>query len=109
MLKMMGHELMVTHDGPDAIRMAQVFHPTLTLLDIGLPGMNGYLLAEQLRNIPELEGMVIAALTGYGEPQDRKRSRAAGFDRHFVKPLNFEKLNELIDSMSQPIPIHAGL
>jgi len=109
MLKMMGHELMVAHDGPDAIRMAQVFHPTLTLLDIGLPGMNGYLVAEQLRNIPELEGMVIAALTGYGEPQDRKRSRAAGFDRHFVKPLNFEKLNELIDSMSQPIPIHAGL
>jgi PAS domain S-box-containing protein len=99
MLKVMGHEARVSHDGAAAIEIAQEFLPTLILLDIGLPRMNGYLVAERLRLIPSLRGVILAALTGYGEDQDRHRSREAGFDRHFVKPLDFLALQELVGSL----------
>ena len=99
LLKAMGHESAVSHDGPTAIELARTFRPTLVLLDIGLPVMNGYKVAEQLRAIPALRGAVLAALTGYGEDQDRRRSKEAGFDLHFVKPVSITALQELIASL----------
>jgi PAS domain S-box-containing protein len=104
MLKVMGHESRVSHDGQAAIETAQEFRPTLVLLDIGLPRMNGYMVAEQLRSIPALRGVILVALTGYGEDQDRRRSREAGFDQHFVKPLSFAALQELVGSLPKPVP-----
>jgi PAS domain S-box-containing protein len=100
MLKAMGHDAIAAYDGPEAIKAAREFKPTLVILDIGLPGMNGYMVAEHLRAIPELKGMVLAALTGYGEDQDRKRSKVAGFNEHFVKPLTFAALQQLVSSVS---------
>jgi CheY-like chemotaxis protein len=99
MLKAMGHESQVSHDGLAAIQMAERFMPTLVLLDIGLPGMDGYLVAQQLRTKSSLRGVVLAALTGYGDEQDRRRSKEAGFDQHFVKPLDLRALRTLIDSL----------
>jgi PAS domain S-box-containing protein len=96
MLKTMGHEAVVVYDGPAAIETAVRVSPTLILLDIGLPGMNGYVVAEQLRATPGLGNVLIAALTGYGDEQDRKRSREAGFDYHFVKPLGLPQLQSLL-------------
>jgi PAS domain S-box-containing protein len=99
MLKAMGHESVASHDGLTAIETAQSFRPTLILLDIGLPGMNGYMIAQRLRTIPALRGVVLAALTGYGEDQDRKRSKEAGFDQHLVKPVSLPALQELIGAL----------
>jgi signal transduction histidine kinase/CheY-like chemotaxis protein len=104
MLKTLGHEATSAHDGPAAITSALKFKPNLVILDIGLPGMNGYMVAEHLRTMPEMCGVVLAALTGYGEEQDRRRSKEAGFNQHFVKPLSFTGLQELIRSLPSPKP-----
>jgi CheY-like chemotaxis protein len=70
-----------------------------------LDGMNGELKdAERLRTNPELQGIVLVALTGYGEHQDRKRSKDAGFDRHFVRPLSLKALQELLATLPEPSP-----
>jgi CheY-like chemotaxis protein len=103
MLKAMGHDSTACHDGPSAIEIAEKLRPTLILLDIGLPGMNGYEVAKRLRTIPALMGVMIAALTGYGEEQDRRRSDEVGFDRYFVKPISFPALQELIQSLPKAV------
>lgn len=100
MLRAMGHEAAVAHDGPGAIETNAKFEPNLVLLDIGLPGMDGYAIVEHLRTMPGGDRLKIAALTGYGEEQDRKRSREAGFDHHFVKPLALPTLQALLGTLS---------
>ena len=99
LLSQKGHDTQVAFDGPSAIQAAASFLPELVLLDIGLPGMNGYAVAEQMRFMPALKGTVIAALTGYGDEQDREKSRQAGFDYHFVKPLDFQRLRDVLASL----------
>jgi PAS domain S-box-containing protein len=99
-LKAMGHQCAVAHDGQSAIDKARLFKPKLILLDIGLPGMSGYAVAQAIRATPELRGIVLAALTGYGDEQYRRRSREAGFDKHFVKPISFAALRDLIATLS---------
>jgi CheY-like chemotaxis protein len=74
------------------------FEPEVVLLDIGLPGMTGYEVARQLRAQPEFESLVLAAMTGYGQDEDRRRSREAGFDLHLTKPLDPEKLEAVVAS-----------
>jgi PAS domain S-box-containing protein len=91
-----GHDVEVAHDGPTALAAAIRFRPRLVLLDIGLPGMDGYAVAKALRAIGDLAPLTIVALTGYGQPEDRDRSREAGFDLHVVKPISPEKLQEMI-------------
>ena len=71
----------------------------MVLLDIGLPGMNGYEVAKRLRTFPETRQVLLIALTGYGQKEDRARSKAAGFDRHLVKPVEPETLNKLIATL----------
>jgi hypothetical protein len=73
--------------------------PTVALLDIGLPVMDGYELARRLRELPGLEQLRLIALTGYGQPSDRERSRAAGFDEHLVKPVRVERVQAAIDAL----------
>jgi CheY-like chemotaxis protein len=102
MLKKMGHQCAVAYDGAAALDTADAFNPSLILLDIGLPGMNGYTVAEQLRRNARMRGVVLAALTGYGEEQDRRRAKEAGFNQHFVKPIDILALQKLLDSLPCP-------
>jgi signal transduction histidine kinase/CheY-like chemotaxis protein/PAS domain-containing protein len=94
-LLLMGQEVRIADDGPSAIGEALDFNPELMLIDIGLPSMSGYELAEQLRREPALAGVTLVALTGYGGPDTTALCRAAGFDWHFTKPITEEALANL--------------
>ncbi len=96
LLRFLGHEVRVAHDGPAALEAARAWRPAVVLLDIGMPGMDGYAVARALRALPELEGVVLIALTGWGQEEDRRRSRAAGFDHHLIKPVDLEALQALL-------------
>ena len=98
LLRLWGHEVEVVHDGPTAVQSAGSVRPGVVLLDIGLPGMDGYQVAGALRRLPELQGTLIVALTGYGQESDRQRSARAGFDYHLVKPVDLEELRRLVSS-----------
>ena len=98
-----GHEVRVAHDGPAAIHAAGEYQPEMVLVDIGLPGMDGYEVARRLRGELALSGALLAALTGYGQEEDRRRSFDAGFDEHLVKPIRAETLALLLErAASQP-------
>ena len=90
------HEVRVAYDGETALEVAKNYHPNIVLLDIGLPGMNGYQVAMQLRDQPEFERAMLVAVTGYGQEEDRRRSREAGFNHHLVKPVAPEMLHKLL-------------
>jgi CheY-like chemotaxis protein len=86
LLEIAGHTVRVVHDGAAAVEEAARFQPDLVFLDIGMPLMDGYEAARRLRQLPALNGVMLVALTGWGTEEDRARSRAAGFDRHLLKP-----------------------
>jgi CheY-like chemotaxis protein len=86
----------VAHDGPEGLRKAGTFHPEVVILDIGLPGLDGYRVATDLRRRPEHAGVMLIALTGYGQAEDHRRSMEAGFDYHLVKPADVEALQQLL-------------
>jgi PAS domain S-box-containing protein len=94
--RLMGQEVRVAHDGLEALEAADEFRPEIVLLDIGMPGLDGYEVAERLRREPEFEGTLLVALTGWGQPEDQRRSQEVGFDRHLVKPVDPEALRELL-------------
>ena len=91
-----GFEVCEARDGPAAIRIAAEFKPHIALLDIGLPVMDGYELAERLRHLPDGDRLRLCAVTGYAQQADQERSRAAGFDRHFAKPLDLDVLDRAL-------------
>jgi PAS domain S-box-containing protein len=99
LLELEGHEVQMALDGPQALERAQTFRPQVIVLDIGLPGLNGYEVARQVRSDPEMKQTVLIALTGYGRAEDRARSKEAGFDHHLTKPVNHDLLSSLIKSM----------
>jgi len=88
LLRLSGHEVRTAHDGQEAVEVASQFKPSIALLDIGMPLMNGYDAAARIRALDEGGEITLVALTGWGQPEDRRRSRAAGFSHHFVKPLD---------------------
>ena len=96
LLEAIGHEVWVVCDGALALEEARRTRPDVILLDIGLPGMDGYQLAAALRAMPETSGAHLIAVSGYGQDKDRMRSREAGFDLHLVKPVDPAKLSEAI-------------
>jgi CheY-like chemotaxis protein len=97
LLELLGHEARYALDGRSALEvMASDFHPDVVILDIGLPDISGLELAPRVRALAGDRPIVIAALTGWGQPADRERSAAAGFDRHFVKPTNLATIREII-------------
>jgi two-component system CheB/CheR fusion protein len=98
LLRLSGQETRMAYDGPTALLVAEAFRPQLVLLDIGMPGMDGYEVARRLRGLPVLEGVVLVAVTGWGQEEDRLRSRAAGFDDHLVKPADPVALQHLLAS-----------
>jgi signal transduction histidine kinase/CheY-like chemotaxis protein len=96
LLRLKGHEVQVAHSGPSALEMAKDYRPEMILLDIGMPGMDGYEVARRLRRQAGRDNVVLAALTGWGQQEDRRRSAEAGFDHHLVKPLEPHTLESLI-------------
>jgi signal transduction histidine kinase/ActR/RegA family two-component response regulator len=96
LLKLLGNDAIAAHDGQAAIEAARTFQPEFVLLDIGLPGLDGYQVAATLRSDQRHSGAVIIAVSGYGKEEDRQRSLAAGFDHHLVKPVDFDSLVSLL-------------
>jgi len=98
LLELGGHEVKMVGDGHEALASAPVFAPDVVLLDIGLPMMDGYQVARRLREVAETRASCLIALTGYGQPADRERARAAGFDHHLTKPADPDALLALVDA-----------
>jgi signal transduction histidine kinase/DNA-binding response OmpR family regulator len=96
LLRLAGHEVWLAHDGPGALEAAASFRPDAAVLDIGLPGMDGYEIARRLRADPDTAPAVLVAVTGYGRDRDRERSREAGFDYHLVKPVDLAELHRAL-------------
>ena len=96
LVQLAGHDVRVAYDGPPALTLAQAFQPQVVLLDLNLPAMDGYEVARKLRERPETHEAVLAAVTGWGQPEDRRRSKDAGFDRHFVKPVDPNIITKLL-------------
>lgn len=94
-----GFETRVAHDAPTALRVAAEFKPDIAFLDIGLPVMDGYELAARLRELPGLGELKLVAITGYGQSEDRRRTQAAGFARHLVKPVDFDDLDATLSEL----------
>lgn len=99
LLRIRGHVVKVAHDGPEALRILASFRPQLILLDLGLPGMSGYEVAIRIRESAELRGVTLAALTGWGQEEDRRRTRKAGFDFHLVKPADPQEIHRIISGI----------
>jgi signal transduction histidine kinase/ActR/RegA family two-component response regulator len=102
-VEQLGHTTRLAHDGATAIAVAAQFAPDLVLLDIGLPGMNGYEVARTLRQRRELDAAHLAAVTGWGQDEDRRKAREAGFDSHFTKPLSPAALEQLLTTVAQRV------
>ncbi len=96
MMELLGHEAQISHDGQEAIGMARSSPPDIVLLDIGLPGMNGYEICKLLRQEPGLENTTFIAQTGWGQSEHRQRSQEAGFHHHLVKPIDLATLQDLM-------------
>jgi CheY-like chemotaxis protein len=92
LLEQAGHTVTTAHDGHAAIEAARSFAPDAILLDIGLPGLDGYHVAMALRRERAFAGVRLVAISGYGQAEDRKRAKAAGFDDHLVKPVDLGQL-----------------
>jgi CheY-like chemotaxis protein len=100
---MVGHEVRTAYGGPAALETARAYRPEAVLLDIGMPGMDGYEVARRLRQEPGLGGVLLVALTGYGQEEDRRRSREAAIDHHLVKPVEPEALCALLAGLGSPV------
>jgi CheY-like chemotaxis protein len=100
LLSLVGHQTRVAYSGPEALACIESFRPDLALLDIGLPGMSGYELAQRLRTLAP-HGLRLVALTGYGQLEDREQARAAGFDDHLVKPADIQALERTLAGRTQ--------
>ena len=102
LLRMVGHDVKTVYTGPTALTAAEAYAPNVVLLDIGLPGLNGYEVARRLRQDRQLKGVRLVAMTGYGDEADRQLAQEAGFDRHLVKPVDFPKVDELLTKLLTP-------
>jgi PAS domain S-box-containing protein len=102
MLRLMGNQVRTAHDGLSALEAAANFIPEVVLLDIGLPGMDGHEVARRLRLLSGLEEAVLVAQTGWGQDEDRRRSREAGFHHHLVKPVSAAALQKVLGSLPKP-------
>jgi CheY-like chemotaxis protein len=106
-----GHDARVAHDGLQCLQLAQAFQPEMIFLDLGMPRMDGWETATRLRADESVRDAILVALTGWGQPQDRDRTTAAGFDAHLVKPIGAAELLALVNdsrlwsSVARPEPV----
>ena len=96
LLEMMGHEVRRVHDGEAAVETAAAFRPELVLLDIGMPGLNGYEACQRIRAQAGAAVPTLVAVTGWGQPHDVQSAQQAGFDHHLVKPVDMETLMQVV-------------
>ena len=96
LLELSGHEVREAADGPTGVELALRLQPDVVLIDIGLPGLDGYGVARRIRSAPQGRLIVLAAVTGYGQPEDRRRAQEAGFDALLVKPVDPDRLTEIL-------------
>lgn len=96
LMELAGHEVRTAFEGLSALEEARTFRPDAVLLDIGMPKLDGYEVARRLRQEPGMDGVLLLAMTGYGQEEDRRRSREAGFDHHLVKPVDLNQLRGLL-------------
>ena len=96
LLRLLGHDVQTAADGPTAIDMALPFRPEIVLLDIGLPGMDGYEVMRRLRKDDCCRDSLFIAITGYGQEEDLRKAKEAGFDHHMVKPIDYQALMTVI-------------
>jgi CheY-like chemotaxis protein len=99
LLELLGHAAQVAHDGRAALDAVLDFRPQVVFLDIGMPGMNGYQVAEAIRNDRRFDQPLLVALTGWGGEDDRERTRAAGFDLHLTKPVDLAAIEKMLSSV----------
>ena len=104
LFQMMGHDVRAAHDGLAAVEQADVFRPDLIVLDIGMPGIDGYEVCRRIRQLSWGPAAVIAALTGWSRDEDKDRSEKAGFDRFLVKPVDPKALDDLIAAVGARPP-----
>jgi len=104
LLRHLGAETQVVYDGLSAVEALRGFRPTVVFLDIAMPGMDGYETARRLRAVPEGRELALVALTGWGQDEDRRRSKAEGFARHLLKPVDADSLRALLLSLDTPQP-----
>jgi CheY-like chemotaxis protein len=97
LLELMGHQTAIAYDGPSAVDSAEAFRPEVVLLDVGLPGLDGYEVVRRIRAHSWGKDMTLIAATGWGQAEDRRRSREAGFDHHMVKPVDLGELGKLLE------------
>ncbi len=100
-LRIQGHEIKQIYSGKEALEQVESFKPNLILLDLGLPGIDGYEVAKRLRQNPLFKGLMLVAVTGYGHASDRQRSKEAGFDYHLVKPVAASEFQKMLWAISQ--------
>jgi CheY-like chemotaxis protein len=98
LLRMHGHEVTVAYDGPQALALLTQVHPEVALLDIGMPGLNGYEVARRVRQGPLGRTITLIAVTGWGQDRDKAQAHLAGFDHHFTKPVDPARLSWLLQS-----------
>ena len=99
LLKLKGHEVYTRYGGRQGLEAAESVRPEVIILDIGMPEMDGYETCRQIRRQPWGKDVVIAALTGYGQEEDKRKTREAGFDGHLIKPVDLSALTQLLDTL----------
>src|SRR5688572_21907796 len=109
MLSIMGHETRTAHDGESAVTTAESFLPEVVLLDIGLPKLNGYEVAQRIREQPWGTSMFLIAVTGWGQDEDRQRSTEVGLNVHMVKPVEPAALEKILFDLAQGEPIQGAV
>jgi CheY-like chemotaxis protein len=101
LLEALGHDVRTAYDGREVAPIVAEFKPHVVLLDIGLPGIDGYEVARRLRASPQFTGATLIAVSGYGQEADRSRAQEAGFDRHLVKPVDPDQLAKMIEALAR--------
>ena len=99
LLKFMGADVQVANDGPAGLEAIRCCKPSVVFLDIGMPGMDGYEVAQQVRRLPEAFEITLVALTGWGQDDDLRRSKEFGFDFHLLKPVEITAVQTLLSSL----------
>jgi PAS domain S-box-containing protein len=99
-LSFLGADVRIAYDGQSALEALRTYHPSAVILDLGMPGLDGYEVAHRVRQDPALRDLTLIALTGWGQEQDRRRTREAGFDHHLVKPVDLQVLKVLLTSLN---------
>jgi len=103
-----GNEVQIAEDGVAAVKAAAEFLPDIVLMDIAMPGLDGYQAAKRIRQQPWGKQMILIALTGWGQPQDRRRTQEAGFDAHLTKPVNYDAIMTLLTDLSNQAVVNTG-